>query len=167
MAEITLRPYRRADREAAVTLIQATNIAENAFTGDRREERAGASEHWDVLLPRLAESGGEVLLAVLEGHAQEGAVVGLIAWAPATDDLFVVEELRRYGIVEELVVDPAWRRRGIATLLLEEVEARARQAGLPRLLIGVVAGNQPAEAAYARFGFRPHVAIMAKPLNQP
>lgn len=161
MAEITLRPYRRADREAAVTLIQATNIAENAFTGDRREERAGASEHWDVLLPRLAESGGEVLLAVLDE-----VVVGLVAWAPATDDLFVVEELRRYGIVEELVVDVAWRRRGIATLLLEEVEARARQAGLPRLLIGVVAGNQPAEAAYARFGFRPHIAIMAKPLNQ-
>lgn len=162
MAEVTLRFYTRADHGAAVALIQATNIAENAFTGDRREERAGASEHWDVLLPRLAESGGEVLLAILEG-----AVVGLVAWAPATDDLFVVEELRRYGIVEELVVDAAWRRRGIATLLLEEVEARARQAGLPRLLIGVVAGNQPAEAAYARFGFRPHVAIMAKPLNQP
>lgn len=162
MAEVTIRFYTRADHGAAVALIQATNIAENAFTGDRREERAGASEHWDVLLPRLAESGGEVLLAILEG-----AVVGLVAWAPATDDLFVVEELRRYGIVEELVVDAAWRRRGIATLLLEEVEARARQAGLPRLLIGVVAGNQPAEAAYARFGFRPHVAIMAKPLNQP
>jgi GNAT superfamily N-acetyltransferase len=162
VAEVTLRFYTRADHGAAVALIQATNIAENAFTGDRREERAGASEHWDVLLPRLAESGGEVLLAILEG-----AVVGLVAWAPATDDLFVVEELRRYGIVEELVVDAAWRRRGIATLLLEEVEARARQAGLPRLLIGVVAGNQPAEAAYARFGFRPHVAIMAKPLNQP
>jgi GNAT superfamily N-acetyltransferase len=162
VAEVTLRFYTRADHGAAVALIQATNIAENAFTGDRREERAGASEHWDVLLPRLAESGGEVLLAILEG-----AVVGLVAWAPATDDLFVVEELRRYGIVEELVVDAAWRRHGIATLLLEEVEARARQAGLPRLLIGVVAGNQPAEAAYARFGFRPHVAIMAKPLNQP
>jgi GNAT superfamily N-acetyltransferase len=162
VAEVTIRFYTRADHGAAVALIQATNIAENAFTGDRREERAGASEHWDVLLPRLAESGGEVLLAILEG-----AVVGLVAWAPATDDLFVVEELRRYGIVEELVVDAAWRRRGIATLLLEEVEARARQAGLPRLLIGVVAGNQPAEAAYARFGFRPHVAIMAKPLNQP
>ena len=162
MAEVTIRFYTRADHGAAVALIQATNIAENAFTGDRREERAGASEHWDVLLPRLAESGGEVLLAILEG-----AVVGLVAWAPATDDLFVVEELRRYGIVEELVVDAAWRRHGIATLLLEEVEARARQAGLPRLLIGVVAGNQPAEAAYARFGFRPHVAIMAKPLNQP
>jgi GNAT superfamily N-acetyltransferase len=162
VAEVTIRFYTRADHGAAVALIQATNIAENAFTGDRREERAGASEHWDVLLPRLAESGGEVLLAILEG-----AVVGLVAWAPATDDLFVVEELRRYGIVEELVVDAAWRRHGIATLLLEEVEARARQAGLPRLLIGVVAGNQPAEAAYARFGFRPHVAIMAKPLNQP
>jgi GNAT superfamily N-acetyltransferase len=162
MAEVTLRFYTRGDYNAAVALIQATNIAENAFTGDRREERAGASEHWDVLLPRLAESGGEVLLAILEG-----AVVGLVAWAPATDDLFVVEELRRYGIVEELVVDAAWRRHGIATLLLEEVEARARQAGLPRLLIGLVAGNQPAEAAYARFGFRPHVAIMAKPLNQP
>jgi GNAT superfamily N-acetyltransferase len=161
MAEVTLRFYARGDREAAVALIQATNIAENALTGDRREERAGASEHWDMLLPRLAESGGEVLLAVLEG-----AVVGLIAWAPATDDLFVVEELRRYGIVEELVVDAAWRRHGIATMLLEEVEARARQAGLPRLLIGVVAGNLPAEAAYARFGFRPHVVMMAKPLNQ-
>lgn len=159
---ITIRAYEAADRDAAAALIQATNIAENAFIGDRREELAGATEHLDDLLPRLAEKGGEMLLA-----EREGAVVGLTAWAVEIDDLYVVAPLRRYAIVEELVVAAAHRRQGIGSLLLAEVERRARAAGLPRLAIGVIEGNRPAERTYAAFGFSPYLRLLLKPLKQP
>jgi GNAT superfamily N-acetyltransferase len=158
----TIRAYTVADYQAAVDLLQVTNIAENAFIGDRREELAGATEHLDALLPRLAEKGGEMLLA-----EREGAVVGLTAWAVEIDDLYVVAPLRRYAIVEELVVAAAHRRQGIGSLLLAEVERRARSAGLPRLAIGVIEGNRPAEHTYAAFGFNPYLRLLLKRLNQP
>jgi GNAT superfamily N-acetyltransferase len=161
-AGITIRAYAPADHDVAAALIQALNIAENAISRDRRQDLGGATEHLDVLLPRLAETGGEMLLAV-----RGDVVLGLIAWLPEDDDIYVVAPLRRYALVCELIVVESARRQGIAHALLAEVERRARIAGLQRLMIGLVAGNEAALATYAAFGFKPCLVRLAKPLNQP
>jgi GNAT superfamily N-acetyltransferase len=36
----------------------------------------------------------------------------------------------RHLHIDDLVVDPAWRRRGVGRFLLEEIEKRARRQGL-------------------------------------
>ena len=58
------------------------------------------------------------------------------------------EELR----VLDIVLAPNLRSQGIGSLLLDEVLARARDAGKPVTLH--VEANNPAQRLYARMGFR-------------
>jgi [ribosomal protein S18]-alanine N-acetyltransferase len=50
---------------------------------------------------------------------------------------------------------PAFRRRGVAATLLRHLLEEARQEGMERAFLEVRAGNEPAQALYRAFGFRP------------
>jgi [ribosomal protein S18]-alanine N-acetyltransferase len=50
---------------------------------------------------------------------------------------------------------PAFRRRGVAATLLRHLLAEARQQGMERAFLEVRVGNEPAQALYRSFGFRP------------
>lgn len=52
-----------------------------------------------------------------------------------------------------LAVMPAFRRRGLATALLQVVSAQAAQRNAAVLLLEVAVGNEAALALYARLGF--------------
>lgn len=66
--------------------------------------------------------------------------------------------LSRHGVDEEelllLAVDPAHRRKGLATLLLERFADAAKARGATRLLLEMRRGN-PAEFLYRNHGFLP------------
>ena len=75
-----------------------------------------------ALLERVEDADGEVWLAA---PAATRAPVGLVT-------VLLFPALREGGMaarIEELVVAPEWRGRGIGTLLLEHAEARARARG--------------------------------------
>jgi ribosomal-protein-alanine N-acetyltransferase len=57
------------------------------------------------------------------------------------------------GEILTLGVAPAWRRRGIARILLQELIVRARDGGAQRLLLEVAADNMAALALYTSLGF--------------
>jgi ribosomal-protein-alanine N-acetyltransferase len=57
------------------------------------------------------------------------------------------------GEILTLGVAPAWRRRGIARLLIKDLIARAGAGGAQRLLLEVAADNTAALALYTSFGF--------------
>ena len=52
-------------------------------------------------------------------------------------------------------VEPAFRRSGVASALLE-ASLRAVDDGVEQVLLTVVAQNRPAIALYEKFGFRPY-----------
>ncbi|TCW32194.1 ribosomal protein S18-alanine N-acetyltransferase [Gulbenkiania mobilis] len=54
----------------------------------------------------------------------------------------------------DIVVSPACRRAGLATCLLQQVIQHLKQAGATRMLLEVRQSNAPAQALYARLGFR-------------
>ena len=56
--------------------------------------------------------------------------------------------------VATLAVDPHWRRRGIASRLLEHCIELAREAELGSIALEVQESNVGARALYERFGFR-------------
>ncbi len=60
---------------------------------------------------------------------------------------------RKYGSVEVLCVDPAFRRQGVAEHLMNYVKSRAEELGLDGLDLGVTAFNFPAKALYEKMGF--------------
>ncbi|WP_287128040.1 GNAT family N-acetyltransferase [Candidatus Cyanaurora vandensis] len=56
--------------------------------------------------------------------------------------------------ISNLAVTPAWRRQGVASSLLQEVEAIARSLCHPRLYLHVMADNIAAVQLYQRSGYR-------------
>lgn len=50
-------------------------------------------------------------------------------------------------------VDPAFRRRGVGHMLLENIEERLRRAGAKSLLLEVAVDNTAAQGFYTRHGF--------------
>jgi GNAT superfamily N-acetyltransferase len=71
---------------------------------------------------------------------EDGTVVGFATWARDRDAL----EL------EDLFVDPVWRRRGIATALVSRIVDVLRERGVPSL---EVTANPHAEGFYRAAGF--------------
>ena len=55
--------------------------------------------------------------------------------------------------VHDLAVLAGWRGRGVAARMLALVETIARERGACKLTLEVLAGNAPAQRAYARAGF--------------
>ena len=92
--------------------------------------------------------GGITLVALVDG-ALAGGLRARIA-RPAADPQ-VVPGLR--CSVEELVVAPAVRRRGVGRALMAAVEAWARRQGAASVVLTVWAGNRAAAAFYEALGY--------------
>ena len=108
---------------------------------------------------RLAKRDGRVILA-----EDDGQVVAAMGFVVQTDAAYLLEDVREYAVVTDLVVDAQYRGRGIGQLLLTEAERLAREAGLKRLTIGALVANERAERTYREFGFEPYVTVLIKAL---
>ncbi len=153
-----LRLFREIDREAAVGLFLELNHHEFAISGDRRTDRGGAESCVDDMV--LDVERGAVAMVAEFG----GGVVGLMVWAVKSDGDYTVEATRRYGFIQDIVVTEAHRGKGIAGAMLAEAERLTRVAGLSRLRLTVLVGNDSATSAYERSGFRDYSRGMIKDL---
>lgn len=74
-----------------------------------------------------------------------------------TADMIVVPNLSRHGrswaVVENVVVDPRYRRRGIARALMGELIAQAQRDGCYKLELVSAARRKEAHALYESLGF--------------
>jgi GNAT superfamily N-acetyltransferase len=159
-ANIRLRTAASADRDALVDLIRTLNVYEAAITGDRLVTQAAAERYYFGLIERVAKQEGRLLVAEADRR-----VIGMLGLIVQEDQVFVREDVRRHGYVCDLVVDEAWRGKGIGRLLLAEAERCTREKGVKRLVIGVMAGNDGAERLYAELGFSVYAKAMMKPLG--
>lgn len=99
--------------------------------------------------------------AVADGSAPEGiAPEGIAPGGPALAD----REPRIAGYVgvalgdteawiNNIAVDAAYRRRGVARMLMDDALARARAAGAKALYLEVAVDNVPAQRLYDAYGF--------------
>lgn len=67
--------------------------------------------------------------------------------------------------VGELAVLEEWESQGVASALLAQAEAWAREAGLPFISLATGAANARALGFYARNGYRPEDIRLTKPLS--
>jgi len=92
--------------------------------------------------------------AVIVAH-HEQALVGVLAasWQTA------IHARGRYGLIQDLWVDRAWRSRGVGAALVEALFDHARAAGVQCIEVGLprasFAGLAATEAFYVRNGFTP------------
>jgi GNAT superfamily N-acetyltransferase len=126
---LVIRLGTAADYPGAAAVYRRASLS-NA--GDR-EYLLAHPEHL-VLAPE-ALTGGRTLVA-----EQDGSVVGFASWLEVADGV----EL------DDLFVDPAWRRRGIATALVIGIVEVLRARGVSHL---EVTANPHALAFYREVGF--------------
>lgn len=79
----------------------------------------------------------------------EGDVVGFTQLYPSFSSVATAP----IWILNDLYVDPAARRRGIAAALLEAARAHAVQTGATRLVLETLPENKPAQALYEQRGW--------------
>ncbi len=155
---ISIRDYTEADRDVAIALFLELNRHEAAITADRRTDREGAVFCADDMMNDVA-GGGAIRVA-----EWNGVVAGLLVWKVEEVEPYIEAPLRRQGVVQDLVVGEAHRRRGVGRALLEDAERLTRQAGLPRIKLTVLAGNDGASRAYRQAGYVSYAEVLVKPL---
>jgi len=136
---ISIRKATAADVEALVPLLADLFSIEADFRPDVERQRRGLA----LLLAAPAQS----LVLVAE---RGGEVVGMV-----TVQLVVsTAEGALSGLLEDMVVAPAARGRGIGRRLLEAAEGWTRERGATRLQLLADRENAPALRFYERMGWR-------------
>lgn len=70
------------------------------------------------------------------------------------------------GVLHDLVVDSAHRRRGVGRLLVEATRVELASRGAPRLVLSTAAKNEAAQRLFAEVGFRPTMVEMTLDLGK-
>ncbi|MEW6488523.1 MAG: GNAT family N-acetyltransferase [Thermodesulfobacteriota bacterium] len=136
--EPNLRPARPSDLEALVALLGDLFSLEADFTPDPERQRRGLMLLLDGSEDRrvfVADAGGRAV-----GMATVQVLVSTAEGGPV-------------GLVEDVVVAPEHRGRGLGRRLLAALEAWALERGLTRLQLLADRDNAPAFAFYEKAGW--------------
>ena len=143
-------------RRCALELLAAENGEEVGATADTRAVDARI----DRILQCVRAEGGCVAVAEFFGEP-----AGLAAFSLLTSTADRSAPATTRAVLHDLVVLPAFRRRGVGTALLRHAEARARGAGARGLRLRVRAGDYAAHTFLARCGYRPRILQLEKPIG--
>lgn len=153
---IKFRPAQLADLPQIAALLGQLFAIEQDFTPDTARQLAALK----LMLPRE-----DILLWVAEAQRDDDCVV---AGFCSVQGLISSAEGGPVGIVEDVVVAPEWRGRGIGRRLLEGAEAWARRRGMSRLQLLADRGNAPALDFYRHLGWQEtRMHNWRKPLATP
>jgi GNAT superfamily N-acetyltransferase len=124
------------------------------FWGERSDVDAMAET-----LRRLSEDPSHCLLAARVDSACVGTATGVICRG-------LYGGADAYLVVEDVVVDPAHRRRGVATALLEALEQFARDNSCAQMILLTESIRADAVALYTSCGYEQRWTGFKKKLRQ-
>ncbi len=113
------------------------------------QDSYGARRPTDAYLRQLLARPGVIVLAAMQA---ERVVGGLVAY-----ELPKIEQQRSEIYIYDLAVDAACRRQGIATALIEALQAIAVQLGAWVVYVQADYGDEPAIALYTKLGVKEEV----------
>ena len=128
----------------------------------------------DSMYPQREDAGGDVRLSVFRRIATDPLQHLLVADADGrivgTVHLVVIPHLSRTckpsGLLESMVVDEAYRRKGVGAALLREVQRLALEAGCYKLALSSNLARRGAHRFYSRLGWkRTHYGFSLGPDN--
>ncbi|HEV8406387.1 MAG TPA: GNAT family N-acetyltransferase [Sphingomicrobium sp.] len=127
-------------------------------------------ERFIAPLPRLSERYGEFLVSrigkpemVVLVAVRGGDVLGYSYAGMEGNDYMALRGPA--GVLYDLVVDPAERRKGIGSELLDATFAALGKLGAPRVLLFTAEKNHIAQAMFERSGFRRTMIEMTRELG--
>jgi ribosomal protein S18 acetylase RimI-like enzyme len=131
-----IRPIQSGDRDRLARFVERVPDADRTFF----KEDVGASHEW-------MQPGPARTIAV-----EDGEVVGWLAVVPKAGWSSHVGEVR-------LIVDPARRGRGIGRTLGRRAVLEAMELGLERMVVEVIAVQEPTVAMFRSLGFEPEALL--------
>ncbi|RME35298.1 MAG: N-acetyltransferase [Gammaproteobacteria bacterium] len=141
MVEPLLRPVREGDLEACAALEAACFDAAEAASKERIARRIAAWPEGFLVLEHEGHIIGQLNAAACrEPDLARESLKDMVEHDPAGETL----------VIFSLAVDPAWRGRGCARMLLERFVERAREQGRRRILLLC---RETLVPFYRRFGF--------------
>jgi ribosomal protein S18 acetylase RimI-like enzyme len=72
---------------------------------------------------------------------------------------------RRWCEIDQVAVDPAYQRRGVARRLVDAVVADAQANGIRDVEMTIWSFNDNAQAAFQRLGFRPRIVRLRRQIS--
>jgi GNAT superfamily N-acetyltransferase len=153
----TIRTYRHSDRDVLRALVLELHDSLRPFDEDLAPGDEIIDHYFNGLLSRVDETGGAVFLA----EEADGVAGYVCVWggvAPEDPD----ERVDPYSFMAELFVRPGRRHSGIGRLLVERAEAFAREHGMYKMELKVLARNESALRFYESLGYAPRVVVMGK-----
>lgn len=69
------------------------------------------------------------------------------------------------GVLQDVIVDPESRGRGVGRRLLDAAMVELRTRGVPQVVLSTAARHAPAQRLFARAGFRPTMIEMTRALD--
>lgn len=140
MTDPSIRPVQPADREALLAFFR--RVPEGDRTFFREDVLApGVVDHWfeEASDPRFVAVDGEDIVGYL-------AIIVEVGWSSHVGELRVV-------------VDPTRRRQGIGRALARSGLVHALELGLTKLIVEVVADQEPTLAMFSSLGFEPEALL--------
>ncbi len=143
-----LRELRASDADTVQPLLRASFPEQEALLGTRPEAFQSTVRRifqWDARIAlgllRLVRRPAFYFFVVEEDHRVVGTT--LLTFRP------------RAGHIAMVMVDPGYRRKGFARMLLSKAETTSRSLGRPFTVLDVLTTNTPARALYASHGYAP------------
>jgi ribosomal protein S18 acetylase RimI-like enzyme len=159
---IRVEAYQPADFAAVVRFVAAIQEHERVHVPELKSGPDIAEPYAELLLRSVVERNGCMMLARAEGRA-----IGFVcAWVEEDDDPLLRDDARTHGYISDIFVEHDWRRRGVASLLLDAVEAAMRERGCSHIRVCSKAANQLAVACYEMRGYHPYEIIFSKRLDR-
>ncbi|OHD15276.1 MAG: GNAT family N-acetyltransferase [Spirochaetes bacterium GWC1_27_15] len=105
-------------------------------------------ENMYKLFNKLKRNPNYIFLSAVDNNILAGSVMGIIC-----EELY--GECKPFMILEDLIVDIDYRRKGIGKLLIEEIEKYAKEANCTQILFVTENMRKDACDFYASMGFNP------------
>ncbi|ASU39798.1 hypothetical protein hmeg3_16925 [Herbaspirillum sp. meg3] len=158
-AQLKMIPMTTADFERFVETSSADYAEQCRLTGlpSLETSQPEAFENLQVMLPQGPATPGQYLMLLQD--EESGASVGQIWFGEVTEDN------ETSAFLYDLMIDPAYRRRGFAAAALELLQEEVKLRGLGSLSLNVFAHNEAAQALYRKAGFIASEITMVRTLS--
>jgi len=139
LSDITIRKASASDMDSLVELLKALFSVEEDFIFNESLQRQG--------LAMMLENEADRCIMVAE---TDGKVIGICS----IQTLISTAEGGKVGLVEDVVVNPSYRGKGIGRMLLASLEEWAKKKGLKRLQLLADKNNLPALEFYEKMNWK-------------
>ncbi len=152
MPGITVRLAQTSDRETLVGFMAGMLTAARAIEANRASLDVAAAPHTDDLLRDVRNNDGAVFIAELGGSP-----VGFVACTMGEEPgVYVRQEERRFGQVNNLFVEEGVRGQGVAEALMTAAKDHLSARDVSHLRLSVLDQNARARNFYEKCGWVPY-----------